>query len=184
MKKFIFVVPFWFILTCAFIDAKAQEVPIPFQKKMQIGLNAGSMASFGGGLAGFSTYLQPTLSYQVRPKLYFQSSLLFMNQQISINPTQEMAARPYNGNTALIMAGLAYDVNDKLQVSGMVYSNLSQASPQAINNFNNRNWGMMFNATYKVTENFHIQGTINVSNGRNNTWGNGFQPSPFGLRNW
>lgn len=189
MKRLIFVLQLWAFVVFSCLLAKAQETTIPLQNKMKIGLNAGSMAYFGNGTTGFSTYLQPTLSYQVRPKLHFQTGLFLMNQQFGIYPTQDAAVRPYNGNTALITAGLAYDVNDKLQVSGMVYSNISQPNQQAINNFNNRNWGMMFNATYKVTENFHIQGTINVSNGRNspwgNQWGNGFQTSPFGgFRNW
>ncbi len=184
MKKIIIITCFLFISICFSALSQVQNPKFFPPKKVQIGFNAGtSVGFFGNNQSMFSTYLQPTISYQLRPKLYFQTSLLFLNQQFNMNFTNDIA-RPYNGNTALITAGLTYDINEKLQVGGMVYSNLSQPNQQAINNFNNRNWGATFNATYKVTENFHISGSINVSNGRNNMWGNtmgnGFRTSQFG----
>lgn len=171
MKKFIIISCFLFISTC--LTAFCQiNIPTFSQKKMQIGLNAGTMFGTGGGSSMFSTYFQPTLSYEFRPKWHFQGGLLFLNQQFRL-PTNDVSSQGNTFNTAFLTAGLAYDVNEKLQVSGMVYSNINQ---QAINNFNNRNWGMTLNATYKISDNVRIQGSINISNGgRNSMWG-----TPFG----
>jgi long-subunit fatty acid transport protein len=184
MKKTILLTCFLFIGVCFSVFSQIQE-HIFSPKKMQIGLNVGSSVGFfGNNQSIFSTYFHPTLSYQLRPKLHFQTGLLLLNQQFNLNPASEVYAQPYNGNTALITAGLTYDVNEKLQVSGMIYSNIAQPNQQAMNNFNSRNWGAVFNATYKVTENFHISGSINVSNGRNTMWGNnfgsGFRANQFG----
>jgi hypothetical protein len=170
MKKFVFLT-YIFITTTCFTAFSQIEIPAITKKKMQIGLNAGTMFGVGGGSTLFSTYLQPTLSYQFRPKWHFQTGLLLLNQQFRL-PSNEMYPQSNTAQSALWTAGLAYDVNEKLQVSGMVYSNINQ---QAINHFNNRNWGMMFNATYKISDNVRIQGSINISNGRNNMWG-----VPFG----
>ncbi len=184
MKKIIMSC-FLFVSICFSAFCQVENPVIFSPKKMQVGFNAGtSVGFFGNNQSMFSTYLQPTISYQLRPKLYFQTSLLFLNQQLNINRPSEMYERPYNGNSTLIMAGLVYDVNEKLQISGMIYNSLMQPNQQTINGFNNRNWGAVFNATYKVTENFHISGSINVSNGRNgmwgNPWGNGFRTNQFG----
>jgi hypothetical protein len=189
MKKIIFVIFILILSVCFSAFCQISDGFTFAPKKVQIGINVGTSIGFWGkNQSMFSTYFQPTLRYELRPKLYFQSSLLFLNQQFNVNTGNESYIRPYNGNTALIMAGLAYDVNEKLQVSGMIYSNLNQ---QSINSFNNKNWGAIFNATYKVTENFHISGSVNISNGRNtifgSPWGNSFQMNQFGRfnnRNW
>ncbi len=185
MKKIIVIACFLSVNICFSALCQGQEPLLPSPNKMKIGLNVGTSVGFlGNNQSIFSTYLHPTLSYQLRPKLYFQTGLLLLNQQFNLNTTNEVYTQAYNGNTALITAGLAYDVNEKLQVSGTVYSNLSQPQQQAMTNFSNRNWGATFNATYKVTENFYISGSINVSNGRNNMWGNnfgnGFRANQFG----
>ena len=171
MKKFI-LISFVLVFNVCTVAFSQISVPTITNKKVQIGLNAGTMFGVGGGFNLFSTYLQPTLSYQLRPKWHFQTGLLLFNQQFSLPMMNgEVPSQRNSFQSALWTAGLAYDVNEKLQVSGMVYSNLNQ---QAINSFNQRNWGMMFNATYKISDNVRIQGTINISNGRNPMWSNAF----------
>lgn len=179
MKKIIVLTCFLFLTTC--LTAICQiNVPSFSQKKMQIGLNAGTMFGVGNGNTMFCTFFQPTVSYEFRPKWHFQTGLLLLNQQFR-TPTNEIHSQSNNFNSAFLSAGLAYDVNEKLQVSGSVYSNFNQ---QAIINFNNRNWGMTLNATYKISDNVRIQGSINISNGRNNMWGVPFGNPMFQNNQW
>lgn len=159
------------------------QAPIFTQKKMQIGLNVGTMFSFlGNGQTAFSTYANPTLNYNFRPKWHFQAGLLFANQQFRLDAPLENQKQNFSANNAFLTLGLAYDVNEKLQVGGMIYSNTTQLHQQALNNFNAKNWGMLLRASYKVTENFSIHGAVNISNGRNpylSPWNN-----PTFQNNW
>jgi Outer membrane protein beta-barrel domain len=163
------IIATYFLFVSVCFSAFSQiETPTASGKKMQVGLNAGTMFGVGGGGSMFSTYFQPTISYEFRPKWHFQTGLLLINQNFR-TPTSEGQAQASNFNSAFLTAGLAYDVNEKLRVSGTVYSNFNQ---QAVSNFNNRNWGAMFGATYKISENVRISGSINISNGRNGgMWG-------------
>ncbi|MCU0392985.1 MAG: hypothetical protein MUE81_17890 [Thermoflexibacter sp.] len=192
-KKYLFLTLFISLMTCysAFCQIQA---PVLTQKKMRIGLDAGTMfTSFGKGQIAFSTYANPNFTYQLSPKLFFQMGLLLVNQQMRIDMPIEHQRSNFMTNNAFLTAGLYYDVNEKMRLGGIVYTNMAQTAPnQLLNNFNQRNWGVLFNASYKVTENFTIHGAINISNGRNpymiNPWGNhwnqGLQMNQWGVPRW
>jgi predicted porin len=159
-----------FILLVTYTDSAFCQIQIPTltQKKMQIGLNAGTMFSFlGNQQTAFSTYANPFLNYNFSPKWHLQTGLLLLNQQFRLDMPLENQRQNFSTNNAFLMLGLAYDVNERLQVGGMVYANIHQLHQQSLQNFNAKNWGMLIKASYKVTENFFIHGAVNISNGRN-----------------
>lgn len=182
IKRKCFIVFILFIASIHLAFCQIQT-PIFTQKKMHIGLNIGTMFSvLDNGQTAFSTYANPTLNYNFRPKWYFQTGLLFANQQFRLDTPLENQKQNFSANNAFLTLGLAYDVNEKLQVGAMIYSSIHQLHQQALNNFNAKNWGMLLRASYKVTENFSIHGAINISNNRNpylNPWYN-----PTFQNNW
>src|SRR5690606_39986264 len=68
----------------------------------------------------------------------------------------------------LVHVGGAYDVNEKLRLSGSVWRDFSGISgqPELMNGFRMPgSYGTEFNASYKFSENFSVHGSIRTSHG-------------------
>lgn len=157
-----------------------QEQPAPQTEKapttlempsnrMSYALSAG--ASFGSGFG--ATYLEPTVRYQLNPRLRVFSSLTYM----SVMSTQYTVPNPEGGfmlqrtspsNHFIAHVGADYLVNDRLVLSGSVWRDFSNIPAQnaAFTNFMTPGrQGMDFRATYKITDHFSVTGGMRFSNG-------------------
>ncbi len=130
--------------------------------KPTFSLSAGTM--FGSN--GMATYLAPTMYYRLNQKFSLFTGVTYLNGNFSpyrTEGTQPMATKHY-----LVNVGGAYDVTDKLRISGSVWRDFSNITGQvgAPNSFNRpARYGTEFRATYKVTESLSIHGAVRTSNG-------------------
>lgn len=149
-------------------------------------LSAG--ASFGSGFG--ATFLEPTVRYQLNPRLRVFSSLTYMSVMSSqyTVPTAEggtMLQRTSPTNHYIAHVGADYLVNDRLILSGSVWKDFSNVPAQnaAYMNFMTPGrQGMDFRATYKITDHFSVTGGMRYSNGASPFYGPFHNPG-FGGRN-
>lgn len=166
------------------VEQKPAKPGMPVNR-MSYGLSAG--ASFGSGFG--ATYLEPTVRYQLNPRLRVFSSLTYM----SVLPGQYPVTTAEGGTTMMRTSpsnhfiahvGADYLVNDRLILSGSVwrdFSNIPAQNPAYMNFMTPGKQGMDFRATYKITENFSVTGGMRYSNGLSPLYGS-FPMSGFGSR--
>nr|WP_255594501.1 hypothetical protein [Pontibacter sp. HSC-14F20] len=153
-------------------NQSAAERPTKFEmpaKRLSYSLAAG--ASFGSGFG--ATYLEPTVRYQLNPRLRVFSSLTYMSVMPGhyTVPTTEGGTsmmRTSASNHYIAHVGADYLVNERLILSGSVwkdFSNIPAQNPAYMNFMNPGRQGMDFRATYKVTEHFSVTGAMRYSNG-------------------
>ena len=140
--------------------------------------------SVGAGFSNFGnyTYITPSVFYRLNPKWSVFTSLTYLNGNFSYfggDNRQPMATKNY-----LLHAGAAYDVNDKLRLSGSVWRDFSGVTTQ----FNNSGlrqpaiYGTEFHARYKITDHLSVSGGIRTSNGSFYSpynYNSYYSPSPF-----
>jgi hypothetical protein len=136
-------------------------------KKATFSLSAGTMFSN----YGHASYVSPAMYYRLNNKFSVFSSLTYLNNNFTpfaSENRQPMATKHY-----LVHVGGAYDVSDKLRLSGSVWRDFSGIAGQ------NElmpglkmpaRYGTEFNASYKFSENFSVHGSIRTSHG------NGYSP--------
>lgn len=137
--------------------------------RMSYGLSAG--ASFGSGFG--ATYLEPTVRYQVSPRLRVFGSMTYMNVM-----SQQYTASTLEGGTIMrrtspsshyiVNAGADYLVNDRLILSGSVwkdFSNVPAQNPAYTNFMTPGRQAMDFRATYKITDHFSVTGGMRYTDG-------------------
>ncbi|MCP2043643.1 hypothetical protein [Pontibacter sp. HSC-36F09] len=152
--------------------ATEEERPTKFEmpaKRFSYSLSAG--ASFGSGFG--ATYLEPTVRYQLNPRLRVFSSLTYL----SVMPGQYTVPTSDGGTTLMRSSqndhyiahvGAEYLVNDRLILSGSVwrdFSNIPAQNPAYMNFMNPGRQGMDMRATYKITEHFSVTGAMRYSKG-------------------
>jgi hypothetical protein len=142
--------------------AKAPETKMVVQpaKKVSYSLSAGAGFS---GLGNYS-YVSPAVYYRLNPKWSVFSRLTYLNSNFSFaNPErQPMATKNY-----LLHAGAAYQVSERLQLSGSIWRDFS-GNTRAFSGSGLRQpaiYGTEFNAYYKITEHLSITGSIRTSSG-------------------
>ena len=151
-------------------------------KKVSFSLGAGTMVSN----YGMTSYLTPTMYYNVNSKFSMFTSVTYLNS--SFNSYRSEGLQPMATKNYLMQVGGTYAVSDKLQISGSVWRDFSNISAQMGNTGNFRQparYGTEFRATYKVNEFLTIHGAVRTSNGSNpyyNNFNSAYQPgSPFGF---
>lgn len=131
-------------------------------KKVSFSLSAGTMFSNYGN----ASYLAPSLYYRLNNKFSLFSGVTYLSNNFipfSNENRQPMATRHY-----LVHAGGAYDVTDKLRLSGSVWRDFSDMAgqPAMMNGFKMpASYGTEFNASYKFNENFSVHGSIRTVHG-------------------
>ncbi|MFC5272183.1 hypothetical protein [Adhaeribacter terreus] len=166
-------------------DAKT-VVQIP--QKVSFSLSAGTMFSN----YGHASYLSPAMYYRLNNKFSVFSSVTYLNNNFTSFASenrQPMATKHY-----LVHVGGAYDVSEKLRLSGSVWRDFSGISgqPEMMNGFKMpASYGTEFNASYKFNKNFSVHGSIRTSHGNPygspffnnyNSFNSGFSPAqPFGF---
>jgi hypothetical protein len=152
--------------------------------RMSYSLSAG--ASFGNGFG--ATFLEPTVRYQLNPRLRVFTSMTYMSvmsQQYAV-PTAEGGVamqRTSPSNHYIMHVGADYLVNDRLILSGSAWRDLSNVPAQQsmyTNFMTPGRQGMDFRATYKITDHLSVTGGMRYSNGVSPLYG-GFNPG-FGGR--
>ncbi|WP_244554739.1 hypothetical protein [Pontibacter indicus] len=163
------------------------ERPTKFEmpaKRLSYSLSAG--ASFGSGFG--ATYLEPTVRYQLNPRLRVFSSLTYlsvMQGHFSVPTTEGGTAlmRTSPSNHYIAHVGADYLVNERLILSGSVwkdFSNIPAQNPAYRNFMNPGRQGMDFRATYKITEHFSVTGGMRYSNGASPFYGPFHHPVSVG----
>jgi hypothetical protein len=149
-------------------ETKSSMLEMP-SNRISYSLAAG--ASFGSGFG--ATYLEPTVRYQLTPRLRVFSSMTYMSVMSSqyTVPTAEggtMLQRTSPSNHYIMHAGADYLVNDRLILSGSVwkdFSNIPAQNAAHMNFMTPGRQGMDFRATYKITDHFSVTGGMRYSNG-------------------
>lgn len=166
-------------------ETKPSMLQMP-SNRMSYSLSAGT--SFGNGFGAY--YLEPTMRYQINPRLRAFGSFTYMSvmSQQYAEPTSEggtVMRRTSPSSHYILNAGVDYLVNDRLILSGSVWKDFSNvpAPNPAFNNFMNPGrMGVDMRATYKITEHFSVSGAMRYSNGPSPFY-SPFQQTSFGGRN-
>jgi hypothetical protein len=174
-----------------------QEQPAPQTEKkpsmlqmpanrVSYGLSLGT--SFGSGFG--ATYLEPSVRYQLSPRLRAFGSLTYMSvfsQQYAVSTPEggTMMRRTSPSSHYIAHAGVEYLANERLILSGSVwkdFSNVPPPNPAYTNFMYPGRHGLDFRATYKITDNFSVTGGMRYSNGASPFY-SPFHSPAFGGRN-
>ncbi|WP_157433385.1 hypothetical protein [Adhaeribacter aquaticus] len=153
--------------------------------KLHYGLSMGSQFSrFGSAF-----YMQPSVMFPVNKRFQAFTSLniitAYGTNHNGFYGEASNGGAPIRNQHYIVNVGGNYLVNDRLNITGSIWRDLSKMPMQnnTVNLFSPMgSSGMQFRAHYKVTENFSISGGIRYSdgNGYNNLYYPGFN-SPFGF---
>lgn len=136
-------------------------------------INYQTKVTFGAGISNsgsfLSTSIRPSVAYQVTPKFSFYSGIGFTQYQLdNFRVFTEYGYQTFSGNLAQMTAfvGGKYQLNDRLAVSGEVFYNLAQFSPNMANSsyvsaFDRVGYAASFE--YKVGDNMFIEGQIRIN---------------------
>jgi len=165
-------------------EPSTSPVELP-KRKISYGLSAGTQFS---RLYGTTTFLEPSVMFPVTKRFSGFASLSFMNT-FGTNPafigTEAPGNNytPYNNQRYILHAGGNYLVNDRLNLTGSVWRDLSKSPmPASLNVFSpGGTSGLYMRANYKLTEYLSVSGGFRYSNGNgyNNMWYN--PAAPFGF---
>ena len=153
-------------------------------RKIRYGLSAGTHFS---NLYGTATFLEPSVMLPITNRFSGFASLSMVTS-FGANAYRSGSDAVMTNNTALynqrliLNAGGNYMVNDRLNLTGTVWRDLSKnPMPPAVNLLmpGGTN-GMSLRANYKVTDNLSVSGGLRFSNGNayNSMWYN--PGNPFG----
>lgn len=162
----------------------SDDPEIKLNRKVRYGLSAGTQFS---RLFGTATYLEPSVLFPVTKRF---SGFASVNLVTSFGPNRNMFGTPegdghyarLSNQRVILNAGGNYMVNDRLNLTGSVWRDLSKTPmPAGVNLLmpGGTN-GMSLRANYKVSEHFSVSGGFRYSNG--NAYQSGwYNPgSPFG----
>ncbi|MCD4665887.1 MAG: hypothetical protein K8R68_11510 [Bacteroidales bacterium] len=163
------------------------------EKKLKVKLEAGTFfgTNFGAG-NNYGAYLAPHISYPISPKFSINAGAILSSTygNLYYEPVYGGAHLGYPGNfnrTFIYVEG-AYQLNEKVTLTGAVYKEINflnnSKTTMSTNNYDYQ--GMIMGIDYKLGENVYIRGQVEFSNGanpyRNRSYfnpGNSFSPSPF-----
>jgi hypothetical protein len=163
------------------------------EKKMNFGLSAGAFAgtSFGSG-EYFGTYVSPQVNYRLSPKLTVTGGATIVKSYGSLYsyPSNEESFGYPSANftRTFLYASGAYQLSERLIISGTVYKEFNVFDQQSTNskNYSGDYQGMIMGVDYKIGKNIFIQGQIEISNNPysrhgypNSSFGNGFGNNSF-----
>lgn len=144
---------------------------LPFRSSLQTGASFSS--GFGGGSL-FNTYLAPSFSQALSKKFTLSAGAVISNTTYSnlnlIN--KEGSLGKYSGNMTnfTLYAAGAYQVNERLTVTGTAFKTINPAFNNRLNPNQLRMdaQGMSFGVGYKVSDNVHIGAEIRYQQGNSN----------------
>jgi len=145
--------------------------------KIDFGLRAGAaFTSFGKHGSMFDTYIAPEIRYKAAPRLHFSAGVILSTGFLSgpgfegSSAPGSVSAGPFGNqfNRILIYAEGDYQVNHRLTIGGMVVKELDNDLYRNMNAFE-KNSGFQsigMNVNYRITDNFHVGASFNVTEGR------------------
>lgn len=157
------------------------EVQTKRKPSFNISFGTTFASTFGSG-SYFGTYVSPHISYPVSKRFTLRvgGTLTTTLGNTYNEPYPNRAGFSYFGNfnRSFVYAEGAYQLNDRLIVTGTVYKefNLNQNPFPTNEAVSYDNKGMILGVDYKVSENVFIRGQVEISNGRNP-----YQYSPMGF---
>lgn len=164
------------------------------EKKMKFGLSAGAFAgtSFGSG-EYFGTFVSPQVSYPLTSRFTVSVGMTLTNTfgNPYYYPSSEggYGYPSANFTRSFLYASGAYQLSERLVVSGTVYKEFNMFDQQSSlsKNYSGDYQGVIMGVDYKIGKNVFIQGQIEISNNPyhrqsypNSYFGNGFGNSSFG----
>lgn len=168
------------------VSTKPTEIPVSLiKRKVSYGLSAGTQFS----RYGTTSFLEPSVIFPVTRRFSGYASLSFVN---SFGPNYGFYNSELPGGKStftnqryILNAGGNYMVNERLNLTGSVWRDLSKNQmPAAINlYYPGGTSGVSMRANYKITQNLSVSGGFRVSKGNSfNSFNNfGFHPAtPFG----
>ena len=132
-------------------------------KRMFISTTMGTSFFKGAGYSGFSTFVMPSISYRLTPKLTIQTGLGYNSMRMP----QFGEMQPFAQNAFVLNARALYQVNENVVVYGSVHKSFPESSAPAMNpmamgmNRQSSSVGVIF----KVSENVHMGFQISQSRG-------------------
>jgi predicted porin len=153
-------------------DVDITQQPV---KKVQYSLNAGTSFSFGT-FKSSSYYIAPQLTYQLTPKFRLNTSLIFINSNITapgnatLNLGQNQACLfEQKTNETIVYASGDYQLNDKILITGSVIKNFNSPTSSKMEQAGWRNSFQMMSMglQYKITPNITLGAQFKVVQGDN-----------------
>ena len=143
----------------------------PVQFNLQTGASFSS--GFGGGSL-FNTFVAPSFSQPIGKKLTLSAGAVIGNSTFTNAPmiNSEGQFGPVSGNltTFTIFTSGAYQVNDRLTVSGSAYKTINPAFNSRMNpeNLRMEAQGMSVGVGYRIGDNMHIGAEFRMNQGDRN----------------
>lgn len=165
------------------------ENAIPGAKRMQtniiIGTQISSSSWYGSGL---TTFVSPSVSYQVSPRFSLRGGLSVANTTL-FNYRPWFAAEgsstfDANFTKAVLYLEGSYRVTDKLTISGAGFKEFTLTDNSNFYNpfSQNEPYGIYLNADYKIADGVHIQAGFGYTRGYSPYMGSPmYDPSPFSV---
>jgi hypothetical protein len=154
--------------------------------KFNLQTGAGFSSGFGGGSL-FNTYVAPSFNQQLGKKFTLSAGAVINNTTFSntMMLNNEGSFSPVSGNltTFTIFTSGAYQVNDRLTLTGSAYKTINPAFNARLNSDNIRMeaQGMSVGVGYRIGDNMHIGAEIRMEQGNSNFYNLYTNPvSPFG----
>lgn len=159
------------------------QQPARFNLKTGAGFSSG----FGGGSL-FDTWVNPSFNQPLGKKFTLSAGAVINHTTYSnlpvINTDGQFSKASGNLTTYTLYTRGAYQVNDRLTVSGSAYKTINPAFNNRLNSDNLRMeaQGMSFGAGYRIGDSMHIGAEIRVEQGNSNFYAPYSHPaSPFGM---
>ncbi|WP_188556825.1 hypothetical protein [Hymenobacter glacieicola] len=169
MLRFLSLLTFGALLTGAAQAQVQPQAPAPrLGLRPSYSLNAGAMFA---GRYGSATYLSPTVSVPVTPRLSVFGGVIFLRTMpgtayAAFGEGNRLAAAQ---NRYLIQGGGQYALSPRLLLTGSAWKDLSPSAGLPVNPYagfgGNLGSGVNLRADYHITENFSVSGGVRVSNG-------------------
>jgi hypothetical protein len=166
------------------------------ESRLKFHLDAGAFAgtSFGSG-DYFGTYVSPQINYRLSPKFTLTAGMTLTNTignpWYSCSIEGQYGYPSANFTRSFLYASGAYQLSERLVLSGTVYKEINLYNQDSFSKNNNTGdyHGMIMGVDYKIGKNIFIQGQIEISNNPyrgyqqhgfyNNTFGNSLFGTPY-----
>ncbi len=138
------------------------------EKKVGVKLDIGTSYLSFGNSGVFNSYISPSLSYKLSPKLSILLGVVFINsnyKNIFNSASENVSLSDASGMQSYLRAQAQYQFSERLKITGeILYGKNNIYSKLGINGANSQNISYSVSAEYKLTDNITIGLQLRKSN--------------------
>jgi hypothetical protein len=181
MKIYITLLVTLFLVAFSISNAHAQnddDTPLPVNQLRRYSEAGFSGSFFGRGVQAFNVWGSTGVWKPVGKRWIADANIGLSNTRWMNAGNGEQMNRDFNTQQLWLSARMSYIASDRLLLGGKAYASVVQ-SPW--NGGMDVVKGVLFNASYKVSEHFSIHGAVNISNGANQWQNQWMMPGGMGM---